>query len=106
MTNSSDKKFDNNPEQVNVSPWRCWLGSSMAGGLGLAAYFIMSAIANTFANKPLPTTNMTALNIAVAVRTLVVGIAALATGVFSLIAIGLFALGIQIFLRKINQSSI
>jgi Protein of unknown function (DUF3082) len=102
MTNSSDQKQD----QVNVSPWRCWLGSSIAGSLAVGAYFLMTAIANAFASKPLSTTNITALNIGVAVRTLVVGITALATGVSSLIALGLFALGIQMLLKKkVNDSN-
>jgi hypothetical protein len=96
MTNSSDNK----PDQVNVTPWRCWLGSSIAGSLAFGAYFLTTAIATAFASKPLSTTNITALNIGVAVRTLVIGITALATGICSLIAIGLFALGIQVLLQK------
>ncbi len=96
MTNSPEQK----PIPVNLTPWRCWLGSSISASLAVGAYFLMNAIANAFANSPLSTTNITALKIGVAVRTLVVGMMALATCVCSLIALGLFALGIQVLFQK------
>jgi hypothetical protein len=70
----------------------------MAGGLGTAAYFLTHSIATTFANKP-PTGNNFAVNISIAVRTLVVGTSTLATALFSITALGLIALGIQLLLK-------
>ncbi|MFE4108323.1 DUF3082 domain-containing protein [Almyronema epifaneia] len=87
---------------ATVSPWRCFLGSLVAGGLGWLLYRLFSAIALTFANKPIASTNVTAINIAAAVRTLVMGIVALGAGVFGVAALGLFALGIQITLQRLR----
>jgi Protein of unknown function (DUF3082) len=57
-----------------------------------------SNIATTFATKPMEHKTTMAVNIATAVRTLVVGSTALGAAVFGIIAVGLFALGIQVAL--------
>jgi hypothetical protein len=44
------------------------------------------------------------INIASAVRTLVVGIVALGAGIFGLVALGLFALSIQLLIQKLTTS--
>ncbi|MFB2979216.1 DUF3082 domain-containing protein [Microseira sp. BLCC-F43] len=77
-------------------PLRCLSGAVVAAGLAIALYFLTSSIASNFASKPIQSDNFTVVNITVAVRTLVVGVSALATGIFGLIAIGLAALGIQV----------
>lgn len=79
---------------------QCVVGALTAGGFAFPLYLLTSSIASTFAEKPLPTTNQTALNIAVAVRTLVVGLATLATAIFAIAAIGLLALALQTALSK------
>jgi hypothetical protein len=48
---------------------------------------------------------VTAINIAIAVRTLVVGISTLATAVFSLVAVGLVALAIQLTVQRFTQGT-
>ncbi|MEM8640215.1 MAG: DUF3082 domain-containing protein [Cyanobacteria bacterium P01_G01_bin.54] len=78
-----------------VTPQRCFVGSLCAGALGTGSYLLMRSIATTFAAKPLTAHNITALNIGVAVRTLVLGMATLATGVFAMACLGLLALGLQ-----------
>lgn len=78
-----------------VTPLQCLIGSLTAGGFAVPLYLLTTSIAATFAEKPLPSTNQTALNIAVAVRTLVVGLATLATAIFAIAAIGLLALALQ-----------
>ncbi|NEO83455.1 MAG: DUF3082 domain-containing protein [Spirulina sp. SIO3F2] len=88
-----------------VTPLRCFTGSLTAGGLGTLCYLLMHSIATTFASKPLTAHNITALNIGVAVRTLVVGLATLATGVFAMATIGLLALGIQLLFKGQPQQS-
>ncbi|GAC1462928.1 MAG: DUF3082 domain-containing protein [Chamaesiphon sp.] len=79
---------------------RCLTGALIAGGLTIALYFLTSSIAQTFAAKALPSTSTFAINIAVAVRTLVVGMSALGTGVFGLVTIGLVALSGQILVQR------
>jgi hypothetical protein len=59
-----------------------------------------SNIATTFATKPMIHKTTMAVNIATAVRTLVVGSTALGASVFGLISIGLIALGIQVAFSK------
>jgi len=61
----------------------------------------MSAIATSFAAKPLHSDNLIVLRISSAVRTLVLGIAALGSGVFAIVAIGLVALAIQLFFQQL-----
>ncbi|MCW6037598.1 DUF3082 domain-containing protein [Spirulina subsalsa FACHB-351] len=87
MTNSSEEK--------TVTPLQCLWGALISGGLGLLLYRLDSAIAHTFANKPLPTANTTALNLSVAVRTLVVGSITLVTCLFAIASLGLVALALQ-----------
>ncbi|MFM7363278.1 MAG: DUF3082 domain-containing protein [Cuspidothrix sp.] len=90
--------------QVEITPLRCVTGSIISGGFSFAAYSLMIAIATTFANKPTHSDNQTVINIAAAVRTLVVGIVALGAGIFGLVALGLFALSIQLFIQKLTTS--
>lgn len=89
-----------------ASPLSCFLGATVAGGLSLLAYRLTSAIALTFANKPITSDNVTAQNIGAAVRTLVVGIVALGAGIFGIAALGLFALGIQLTIQRLMGKSV
>jgi len=85
------------------SPVRCLSGALISGGFAIALYFLTSSIAQTFASKPLASTNPTAINIAIAVRTLVVGVSTLATAIFSVVAVGLVALAIQISVQQLKN---
>ena len=87
------------------SSLQCVLGSLVAGGIAFVLYNMTQSIALSFANKPLQYHNVTTANIAVAVRTLVVGLSALGTGVFGLAAVGLFGLGIQVLIGQARQRS-
>ncbi|MEO0824914.1 MAG: DUF3082 domain-containing protein [Cyanobacteria bacterium J06635_15] len=92
-------------DTTKASPLRCFLGSTVAGGLSFLAYRLTSAIALTFANKPITSDNITAQNIGAAVRTLVIGIVALGAGIFGIAALGLFALGIQLTIQRLTGKS-
>ena len=87
------------------SPFNCISGSAIAGGLATALYFLTTSIAGNFAAKPLTTSNPLAQNISSLVRTTVVGVSALGTGVFAFVALGLHALGIQILVKAGLQPS-
>jgi hypothetical protein len=91
------------PDTPATTPLRCLTGAVIAGSLGTALYFLTCNIANTFAAKPLPTVNATAANLAVAVRTLVVGVATLGTSVFAIAAVGLLALAVQLQFTRQQQ---
>lgn len=85
------------------SPWRCLSGALIAGGIAIALYSLTISIAQTFATKPIQSDNPTVVNIASAVRTLVVGMSALGTGIFGLVALGLVALAIQILIQQLTK---
>ncbi|MEQ9552083.1 MAG: DUF3082 domain-containing protein [Coleofasciculus sp. G3-WIS-01] len=99
---------DNQPTttaQTLPSPWRCLASALISGSFAIAGYWLTTTIAQTLANKPLPSGNVTAINIAIAVRTLIVGISTLATAVFSLVAVGLVALAIQLTVQRFTQQT-
>lgn len=96
---------DTPSDSTMPSPLRCLLGALIAAAIAFGAYNLMQAIALSFASKPIHSTNITVVNITVAVRTLVVGMIALATGVTSLASVGLLGLGIQLLLGKSNDSA-
>lgn len=78
----------------------CITGAVSSGALGYGCYLLTHSIALKFSTTPIPD-GQTAHNIAVALRTLVLGSATLATGVFGLVTAGLIALGIQtLFTRQ------
>lgn len=87
--------------QTPPTPLRCLTGALISGGLGIALYSLTVSIAQTFAAKPIHSDNPAVVNIASAVRTLVVGMTALGTGIFGLVALGLVALAIQILVQQL-----
>jgi hypothetical protein len=100
MIEKPDSTQDN---KKSLSPWRCFVGVLLSGSLATACYSMTRAIANTYANKPIISDNQVTVNIASAVRTLVVGIASLGTFVFAFATLGLFALGIQLTIQSFKQ---
>ncbi|MEH2292218.1 DUF3082 domain-containing protein [Nostoc sp.] len=90
-------------EQVTSSPLRCLTGAVISGGMGFAAYSLMIAIATNFATKPIHSINPLVVRISSAVRTLVVGVVALGSGIFGIVAIGLLALGVQLLIQQLTK---
>jgi len=79
-----------------TTPLRCFTGAFIAGSLGILLYRLTQAVAYSFATHPLHSHSQIAQSLSTAVRTLVVGLCTMATGVFSIAALGLLGLGIQI----------
>jgi len=103
---NNQDKTDNKPTSATTqtpTPLRCLTGSLISGGLAIALYSLTSAIAQTFAAKPIHSDNPAVINIASAVRTLVVGMTALGTGIFGLVALGLIGLAIQILIQQATK---
>ncbi len=82
-----------------ATPLKCLSGALLAGSLGILLYRLTAAIAHSFAIHPLTTTNQIARGLSAAVRTLVVGMSTMATGIFSIAALGLIGLGIQLAIQ-------
>lgn len=81
---------------------RAFLGSAMASGLAVLLYRMLSAISTTFASKPVLSDNIRVVNLSAAVRTLVMGVVALGTGVFAIAAMGLFLLALQMTWQRLT----
>ncbi|ABA24485.1 conserved hypothetical protein [Trichormus variabilis ATCC 29413] len=87
--------------QVPPTPLRCITGAGISGGMGYALYLLMISIATTFAKKPIHSDNQLVISLTSAVRTLVVGIVALGTGIFAIVTIGLLALAVQLLVQQL-----
>jgi Protein of unknown function (DUF3082) len=86
------------------SPLNCVLGSGVAFAFAFLLYGMTSRIAFSFASKPIHTDSMVVSRLSAAIRTLVVGMSAMGTGIFGLAAAGLLGLGIQLLLKKPTPS--
>ena len=93
-------------EKKDVTPLRCLVGSVMAGGLATGLYSLTYAIASTFARKPITSDNLLVIKIGSAVRTLVVGVASMATFIFGFVAIGLILLAIQLIIQGFKKEKL
>lgn len=91
------------PTQPSVM--RCISGSLISSAIATAGYFLTSSIAQSFANKPIHSDNVAVVNISSAVRTLVVGLSTMATGIFALVSLGLMALGLKILIQQLGKQS-
>ena len=97
---------DSAPEdqEDNVTPLKCFFSSIISGGFAFAIYLLLNSIVQTYASKAITATNPLVINLTTAVRTLVIGIVALATGIFGIVAVGLFLLGIQLTIQNIKKA--
>jgi hypothetical protein len=89
--------------QVTATPLRSVTGAVIAGGMAFAMYSLMIAIATNFAAKPIHSINPLVIRITSAVRTLVVGVVALGSGIFGIVAIGLLALAVQLLIQNFTK---
>lgn len=108
LTNSPANSSTNSSTdrgEVPPTPRRCFRGALLAGGLSFAMYGLNQAIIHALEGVPLPTKSVAAANIAVAVRTLVIGSSTLATAIFVIATLGLFALGIQLLIQQKQQGN-
>ena len=95
--------IDQESSRKPATPLRCFVASAISGGIAFSLYLLLTSIVQTYANKPVTSTNPAVINLTVAVRTMVIGIAALGTGVFGLVGVGLSLLGIQIIVKNLRQ---
>ncbi|MGL5834697.1 MAG: DUF3082 domain-containing protein, partial [Waterburya sp.] len=65
---------------------------------------LFTSIVNTYATKAITSSNPIVINLTSAVRTMVMGVVAMATGVFGMVAIGLFLLGIQVAVQNLKKA--
>jgi Protein of unknown function (DUF3082) len=99
---NSDIESQKSPDE-NVTPLRCLFGSAISGGIAYLLYLLMNSIALTYAVKTVTSTNPLVINLTAAVRTMVIGIVALAVGVVGLVSVGLLLLGIQVTVQSLKE---
>lgn len=87
-----------------VTPLRCFTGAGLSGALAWGLYRLTAAIAISFAAKPLLSSSLIAQRISAAVRTLVLGVAALGTFIFAFVALGLVLLALQLLFQSLVRS--
>lgn len=97
-----DSTTDNSSEKT--TPLRCFVSSGISGGIAYLCYLMLSSIVNTYAGKAVTSSNPIVIKLTSAVRTMVMGGVALGTGVFGMVAIGLFLLGIQVTLQSFKKA--
>jgi len=98
----NDSEIDATEDKT--TPLRCFLSSCVSGVIAFGAYSLLHSITQTYAAKAITSTNPVVINLTTAVRTLVMGIVALGTGVFSLATVGLFLLGIQLAIQRLKKA--
>ncbi len=85
-----------------VTPLRCLIGGAVALAIAVLLYQLTQSIAISFAAKPIHTDNLTVQRLSSAIRTLVVGMSAMGTGIFGLAAFGLLGLSIQLVIQRLK----
>lgn len=93
-------KSSDDPTRQAPTPLRCILGAIVAGMIASVLWKLTNSIALSFASTPIVSSNMIIIRMSTAVRTLVVGMSSLGTGIFALAAVGLTGLGIQLLMGK------
>lgn len=87
-------------EKEKLTPFRCFTGASISGALAFVAYLLTKSVVLTYVNMPIKFNNQIAVSIASTVRTLIMGLTTMATFLFLMVTIGLFALGIKLFIEE------
>ena len=105
-TKTTSNNLDPKLDPKKVTPLNCFIGALLSGSLGFAFYWMTSTMAQVYANKPVTSSNPIVINISVAVRTIVVGLIALGAGVFCFVALGMIALGVQLFIQGLRKNSL
>ncbi len=101
--NEQPKPSDSSTAVTN--PLNTFLGAGISSGFAFALYLLTSSIITSFASKPVTSDNPTVISLTAAVRTLVMGVAVMGTGVFTIIALGLLLITIQMTFQKFKAPS-
>ncbi|MCG9889816.1 MAG: DUF3082 domain-containing protein [Thermosynechococcaceae cyanobacterium MS004] len=84
------------------APLRSLTGALMAAAIGLLMYRLTTSIVLSFSAHPIVSQNRIVLSLSAAIRTLVIGLATMATGIFAFVTLGLVALAIQAMIQAVR----
>lgn len=101
MSKQSPSPFP--PSTVSLTPLRSLSGALIAIVFALLLYRLTASVVQSFAAHPPTSNNTVVLNLSAAVRTLVIGSMTLATGIFSVAALGLVGLAVQLAVQHFTQ---
>jgi Protein of unknown function (DUF3082) len=93
----------NQNEGQTRTPLRSLTGAFLSATMALLMYQLTTGVIHSFALHPTTSHNQVAINLSVAVRTLVIGLVTMATGIFALVALGLVGLAIQLTLQNLRR---
>jgi hypothetical protein len=107
MTSPKDPKpnqeqLSDDPTRQPPTPLSCLSGAIVAAFIASLLWRLTNSIAVSFASTPIDSPNMIVIRMSTAVRTLVVGMSSLGTGIFALAAVGLTGLALQLLLGKVQ----
>jgi uncharacterized membrane protein (DUF373 family) len=91
------------PTSASLTPLRSLSGALIAVIFALLLYRLTASVVQSFAAHPSTSSNTVVLNLSAAVRTLVIGSMTLATGIFSVAALGLVGLAVQLTLQHLTR---
>jgi Protein of unknown function (DUF3082) len=102
-SNSNALPSNTLPSTHSPTPLRSLTGALMAAAMGLLLYRLTTSIMQSFAAHPTISRNTIVVNLSAAIRTLVVGLATMATGIFAFVTLGLVALAIQAVVQSLRS---
>jgi hypothetical protein len=103
VPNSEPETPSSRTDLKPVTPLRCLIGAVLSGIFAFGMYRMTHAIALSFAAHKVTSSNQAVQRISAAVRTLVVGLTTMGTGIFTLATVGLLALAVQLTIRQLRQ---
>lgn len=102
---SESEQQKNNSEEKESTPLRAWSGAFMSGTLAILMYKLTYSIALSFATHPPSlSSSLMSQRISAMVRTLVVGLTTMATGLFAIATLGLFLLGFKLLFETKKET--
>jgi hypothetical protein len=93
------------PTKASPTALQCFSGSLVSGALTVLVYRLTVAIAVNFVRHSVHSDNLLVVRLSAALRTLVVGLSAMGTGIFGFVTLGLAGLGVQLLAQRILARS-
>ena len=95
-----DQTSNSNSNKKKATPLNSFTGALISATLAVLLYRLTQSIVLSFAAHPTLANSQFSQTLSSAVRTLVIGLSTMATGLSALATLGLVALGIQLLLTK------
>ena len=101
MTESKSELNSNASKLESISLFRCLTNASLFGAIAFGFYKMTQGITHQFAVKPIHSDQYMVVQISAAVRTLIVGLMTMGTGIFSFFTVGLILLALKLSFQRL-----